>query len=235
MVKETERLGFLVADVELTCFGDNIVDVGFYVNCCPIMTSTVMDAELPIPNGENQDAVGMSTDVLTNDDDPRKAMQGFIMNRANLPQAAAIDLEKGVYNWAVEYSKAKGVVRNWKNNKFRVVYLAKLRSVMANVSSDSYVGNVRLGARMLEGEFQPRDIAFMKPENVFPEVWKTVIDLKLMRDQFSEKPEAMTDQFRCGRCKKRECVYQELQLRSSDEPMSLFITCLNCGNRWRMG
>ena len=42
-----------------------------------------------------------------------------------------------------------------------------------------------------------------------------------------------TDQFKCGKCKKRECTYYELQTRSADEPMTLFITCLNCGKRWR--
>lgn len=147
----------------------------------------------------------------------------------------AADLERGVYNWTLEYCTSRGIVRNWKNPKFATIYRSKFRSVLANLQPASYVGNSRLHTRLTEREFLPRDLPFMKPENVFPEVWKHVIDVKLMRDQFSEKPEAMTDQFRCGRCKKRECVYQELQLRSSDEPMSLFITCLNCGNRWRMG
>ena len=45
--------------------------------------------------------------------------------------------------------------------------------------------------------------------------------------------EAMTDQFKCGRCKSRKCIYYELQTRSADEGMTIFITCLNCGNRWR--
>ncbi len=150
-------------------------------------------------------------------------------------EAIATDLEKGVYNWAIEYSIRKGLVRNWANPRFKNIYVAKCRSIAANLQMTSYIGNVRLINRLHEREFLPRDLPFMRPENVFPELWKSVLDVKLMRDQFFEKPEAMTDQFRCGRCKKRECVYQELQLRSSDEPMSLFITCLNCGNRWRMG
>ena len=145
------------------------------------------------------------------------------------------ELERGIYNWAIDYCSTKGIVKNWSNPKFKSLYLAKSRSVLANLMPETYVCNQRLLARMLEGEFAPKELAYMRPENVFPEVWKHVLDIKLMRDQYSEKPEAMTDQYRCGRCKKRECVYQELQLRSSDEPMSLFITCLNCGNRWRLG
>lgn len=147
----------------------------------------------------------------------------------------SVCIENGVYNWTIDYSSSKGIVKNWKNPKFRMLYMAKSRSVIANLQPSAYVGNSRLLSRLLEKEFTPKDLAYMKPENVFPEAWKQVLDVKLMRDQYSEKPEAMTDQYKCGRCKKRECVYQELQLRSSDEPMSLFITCLNCGNRWRFG
>ena len=47
------------------------------------------------------------------------------------------------------------------------------------------------------------------------------------------KKEAMTDQFECKRCKSRETAYYEVQTRSADEPMTIFITCLNCGNRWK--
>ena len=46
--------------------------------------------------------------------------------------------------------------------------------------------------------------------------------------------EAMTDQFKCGRCKKRQCSYFEMQTRSADEPMTIFVTCINCGKRWKM-
>ena len=48
-----------------------------------------------------------------------------------------------------------------------------------------------------------------------------------------EKDFAMeTDEFKCSRCKERRCTYYMLQIRSSDEPMTTFITCKNCGHRW---
>ena len=74
-------------------------------------------------------------------------------------------------------------------------------------------------------------------KNVYPEVWKDIIDNKMKKEQhiYEEKPAAMTTLFKCGKCKKRECMFQELQLRSCDEPMTLFITCINCGHRFRIG
>lgn len=44
--------------------------------------------------------------------------------------------------------------------------------------------------------------------------------------------EASTDQFLCGKCKNRKTTYYQLQTRSADEPMTTFVTCTVCGNRW---
>jgi len=45
--------------------------------------------------------------------------------------------------------------------------------------------------------------------------------------------QAVSDMFRCGKCKETKCTYYQLQIRSADEPMTTFITCLNCGSRWK--
>jgi transcription elongation factor S-II len=51
--------------------------------------------------------------------------------------------------------------------------------------------------------------------------------------QTAQDTQAETDQFKCGRCGKRRCKYFQLQTRSADEPMTTFVTCVNCGNRWK--
>ena len=51
--------------------------------------------------------------------------------------------------------------------------------------------------------------------------------------KYELKPEAMTNVFKCRKCNSRSCSYYEVQTRSADEPMTQFITCLNCNNRWR--
>eukprot|EP01064_Diplonema_japonicum_P006924 TRINITY_DN1472_c1_g2_i1.p1 TRINITY_DN1472_c1_g2~~TRINITY_DN1472_c1_g2_i1.p1 ORF type:complete len:444 (+),score=123.65 TRINITY_DN1472_c1_g2_i1:459-1790(+) len=52
-----------------------------------------------------------------------------------------------------------------------------------------------------------------------------------MRTDFT-KP-AVTDQFRCGRCNQNKTTYFQMQTRSADEPMTTFVTCVNCGNAWK--
>lgn len=147
------------------------------------------------------------------------------------------ELEKGIYNWTINFAIEKSVTKNWNNPIFRQIYFDKARSVVLNLSPDSYVQNHRLHLRLSEEhEFTPRDIAFMSPDNMFPERWRDIMDIKLKREQNLGEIEltAMTDAFKCSRCKKRECVYYERQTRSADEPMTLFITCLNCNNSWKM-
>jgi transcription elongation factor S-II len=44
---------------------------------------------------------------------------------------------------------------------------------------------------------------------------------------------AETDMFKCGKCQKRRTTYFQMQTRSADEPMTTFVTCINCDNRWK--
>ena len=38
---------------------------------------------------------------------------------------------------------------------------------------------------------------------------------------------------KCSRCHSDELVFAEAQMRSADEPMTIFVSCLECGNRWK--
>mmetsp|Transcript_50376 Transcript_50376/g.109519 ORF Transcript_50376/g.109519 Transcript_50376/m.109519 type:complete len:85 (+) Transcript_50376:802-1056(+) len=45
--------------------------------------------------------------------------------------------------------------------------------------------------------------------------------------------QSVTDTFECSKCKQRKCSFFQKQTRSADEPMTTFVTCLNCRARWR--
>ena len=103
------------------------------------------------------------------------------------------------------------------------------------ILKDSYVNNVRLFERLIMGEFSGYELADMPLQCMFPEHWKPLVDEKSKRDRtlYEINKEMATDIYKCGRCKKRECSFYQLQTRSADEPMTTFVTCLNCGNRWK--
>lgn len=61
-----------------------------------------------------------------------------------------------------------------------------------------------------------------------------ISEQNMLNSQMAKDNAAETDQFKCGRCNQRKCKYYQMQTRSADEPMTTFVTCVNCGNRWRV-
>ena len=39
--------------------------------------------------------------------------------------------------------------------------------------------------------------------------------------------------YRCGKCKCNKTTYYQAQIRRADEPMTTFITCLECNHQWK--
>jgi len=66
-------------------------------------------------------------------------------------------------------------------------------------------------------------------------MWKELIDKKIKRDdsKFNVNIESSTSLFTCKKCGSKKCTYYELQIRSADEPATIFITCLECGKHWK--
>jgi len=151
------------------------------------------------------------------------------------PEADVIAMEKAIFHTAIDLAHKKMVPRNWKSGLFRELYKQITQSTLSNIHPASPVGNTRLLARVIEGEFPLAAIPTMTSYEMFPERWKEMADKQLIREQKileGDKSRA-TDEYKCHRCGKRECTYYELQTRSADEPMTIFITCVNCGKRWR--
>jgi transcription elongation factor S-II len=146
-------------------------------------------------------------------------------------------LEKGIFEAAFNYALKNHVARSWKTPIFIEIYRQVVRSVFSNIHPDSPVKNPRLLIRVKEGEFSLQSIPSMTSYEMFPEKWFDLKDKLLQREQkiLEGNKSRATDQFKCRRCQKRECTYYELQTRSADEPMTCFISCLNCGKEWRQG
>lgn len=146
-------------------------------------------------------------------------------------------LEKGIFEAAYNKAVKNYVARSWKAPAFVEFYRQIVRSIHSNIHPNSPVKNPRLLTRVLDGEFKLSEIPAMTSFEMFPEKWFELKDKLLQREQkiLEGNKSRATDQFKCRRCGKRECTYYELQTRSADEPMTCFISCLNCGKEWRQG
>jgi len=72
----------------------------------------------------------------------------------------------------------------------------------------------------------------MTKEELYPELWDEIRAgiLSTIPDTEKEIPDGM---FKCGKCKTMKTAYTQVQTRSADEPMTTYVCCLNCGNRWK--
>jgi DNA-directed RNA polymerase subunit M/transcription elongation factor TFIIS len=138
------------------------------------------------------------------------------------------NLEKGIFNYTLKEAESKKVLKKWENFDFKQIYFAHFKSIFSN-----------LNPTILEGiennTIKPQDVAFMTHQELLPDKWASLIDAKSKRDQqkFINNMEASTDTFVCRKCKSRRCTYMSMQTRSADEPTTIFVTCLDCGQRWK--
>ena len=166
-----------------------------------------------------------------------KCLAGLSFLEPDFSADAVRRLERGIFEAAFQSAQKQYIARNWSVLPFCELYRQIVRSVVSNLHPASPVNNRRLMSRVKEGELELYEVPFLSSYEMFPEKWFALKDKLLQREQkiLEGNKSRATDQFKCRRCQKRECTYYELQTRSADEPMTIFITCLNCGKEWRQG
>ena len=138
------------------------------------------------------------------------------------------NLEKGIFNYSLKEADTKKIVKKWDNKYFVQIYIDRLRSIYKNLN-ENIIHSIN------DGTIQPHLVAFMTHQELCPEKWSELIKAKSKRDQhiFETNLEAATDTFKCRKCKSNKCTYYLQQTRSADEPMTIFVTCIDCGQRWK--
>ncbi|XVF37390.1 hypothetical protein REPUB_Repub20aG0004000 [Reevesia pubescens] len=110
----------------------------------------------------------------------------------------------------------------------------KYRSIMFNMKD---ANNPDLRRKVLLGEVKPERLITMTPEEMASDQRqrenKEIKEKALFDCERGAAPKATTDQFKCGRCGQRKTTYYQMQTRSADEPMTTYVTCVNCSNRWK--
>eukprot|EP00981_Chlorochromonas_danica_P006045 scaffold1263_cov170-Ochromonas_danica.AAC.9 len=124
-------------------------------------------------------------------------------------------------------------------------YLAKAKSLMYNLKT-----NERLRDDVISGAIPAHVLVTLNAKDMATE------DLKELREETTKnatlarradlyeikRAEILAangidpnkgGEFVCRKCKGSKTTHYSLQTRSSDEPMTVFVCCLTCGNRWR--
>jgi len=142
-------------------------------------------------------------------------------------------IEKSIFNNTIHESRKKCVERSWESKDFKWLYKKNFNKIYANIS---YNKNSQFVLNKIKyGIWEPNKLISMKPQELYPDIWEEIIiKNKNKMDKLSiENNVQGTSMFKCGKCKLRNCTYYQMQTRSADEPMTTFVTCLNCNNRWK--
>lgn len=134
------------------------------------------------------------------------------------------EIEKGVYNYCQEAI----TVLKISSGEALAYYNHKIKDLSMNLNYNSSINNHSLCFNLLMGDIKPADLAYMSPQELYIDNWKAIISKRDFMEQKS-KNIATSDQYPCKRCKARKAVVTHLQTRSSDEPMTTFIACCECG------
>ena len=140
------------------------------------------------------------------------------------------NMEKSIYNYCVRDAGARNIVKKWDNPFFVQLYLDKLRSIYINIKQSSEFKD-----KLLTKQIKAHEVGNLTHQDMAPLKWQRLIEDKKIRDEnkYTPKLEASTDNFTCRKCKSKKCSYYQLQTRSADEPMTTFVTCIECGSRWK--
>ena len=139
------------------------------------------------------------------------------------------NLEIGIFNYSLGDANTRKVVKKWNNPFFVQIYTDRLKSIWINLQNEELLDKVK------SGELETKQLAFMTHQEMIPEKWDAMIQIKAKRTQskFEDTTDAATDTFTCRKCKSKKCTYYQQQVRSADEPMTTFVSCIDCGNRWK--
>ncbi|KAL6303618.1 transcription elongation factor [Sparassis latifolia] len=113
-------------------------------------------------------------------------------------------------------------------------YKSKIRSLFVNLKDKNNPG---LRESVVTGDLPVQKFCKMTSQDMASEERKAadkkIEEENLFKTLGAEDAQAETDAFQCGRCKQRKCRYRQAQTRSADEPMTTFVTCTVCNNRWK--
>jgi DNA-directed RNA polymerase subunit M/transcription elongation factor TFIIS len=175
----------------------------------------------------------METCVL--DINYRRKILEILVNTCNINNLDARKIEMSIYNYAIKNATSNYIFSNWDNQDFINIYVNKSKSLISNLCKEYGVNNSQISSILKKKKTKLEKIAELSYYELFPKNWQTILDEKIKIEQMKKEAiqASATDMFKCFKCYKRKCTYFELQTRSADEPMTIFITCLECGNKWK--
>jgi DNA-directed RNA polymerase subunit M/transcription elongation factor TFIIS len=162
-------------------------------------------------------------------------------------QILITNIEISIYNWSMLQSR---IIKHSYVNKIEVIYInndqgirllhhyrQKTRSLLFNMTNNNTFREL-ISKRKLE----ICNLPYLLPIDISPDKWNWIIEKRLQKaliiDAQRKKEEEDKDSYKglfiCEICRKSNTRHISLQIRSADEPETIFIFCKNCDIQWKI-
>ena len=115
-------------------------------------------------------------------------------------------------------------------------YTNRVLEIMHNIKENEEFKN-----KIVKGEIKSDDLCTMDVIDMLNKVKRKEIDKEIeektnsMRSDWEKKHAKVSSGiYKCKKCGGNQTTQSEMQTRSADEPMTLFIRCLNCDYQWKL-
>lgn len=154
--------------------------------------------------------------------------------RQNLSELTNLssDLESAILKNVYDQAYKEGIDIDWKNRVFWNMYRSRAISIYENlkgISDESWL------EKLNSGKITPHGFVELSAVDLCPNRWKDAIEkiIESEKNLYSNNNSASIFLW-CSGCKKKtKCDYYQMQTRSADEPMTTFVTCLECDRHWK--
>ena len=190
----------------------------------------VPDDEEPAPEEEPAPRQRKPKQVVIHDVNTPCPVRDLVKQRyteIGIPQDIAAALEVALLQRCIRDCAKQGIEVTWANVAFWNHYRG--RCIQFYENAPDWI------PKLVSGELTPAAFAEMTVVELSPKRWKAQIEAQIAKEKHLYSPSGSASiYFYCSSCKKKtKCDYYQMQTRSADEPMTTFVTCLECDRRWK--
>jgi len=190
----------------------------------------VPDDEEPAPEEEVAPRQRKPKQVVIHDVNTPCPVRDLVKQRyveIGIPSDIAAALEVALLQRCIRDCAKQGIEVTWANVAFWNHYRG--RCIQFYENAPDWI------PKLVSGELTPAAFAEMTVVELSPKRWKAQIEAQIAKEKHLYSPSGNASiYFYCSSCKKKtKCDYYQMQTRSADEPMTTFVTCLECDRRWK--
>ena len=138
-------------------------------------------------------------------------------------------VEESIYQFAVNAcTSVYKIPPVWKNPSFVNLYTSRFRSLFHNLKHEP-----AFLKQVVDGTITKSRLTSIQHIEMAEQKWAPYIQQMLEREKYTQNQTCeTTDMFVCPQCSSQRSTYYSLQTRGGDEPMTIFIRCVECEHNW---